>query len=149
MSTRSDIFRSRAFGCEWAAGFAKLEETRQLFEQLAAQWRDLADQLDLMETIARHQEKYNGFNAGGTPPVAPHKIGRGQAEDLLKRAAECQQMAELASTREVRELFIDLAKQWRDMAKQVEHLDRITPRTSLFVSAIRVLLSNMTAMRSS
>jgi hypothetical protein len=33
-------------------------------------------------------------------------------------------MAEHASTQEARELFIELAQQWRDMAKQVELLSR-------------------------
>jgi hypothetical protein len=53
---------------------------------------------------------------------------RQRAEDLLKRAAECQQKAEHASTREARELFIELAKQWRDMAKQVELLSWMPPK---------------------
>jgi hypothetical protein len=58
---------------------------------------------------------------------------RQPADDLRQRAAECQQMAEHASTRETRDLFIELAQQWRDIAKQVEHLSRTRPRGHSFL----------------
>jgi hypothetical protein len=55
MTSRSDLCRSKAVGCEWAAGLAKAEPVRRLFRRLASQWRDLACEGDLLKAIDRFQ----------------------------------------------------------------------------------------------
>lgn len=45
-------------------------------------------------------------------------------EALLKRAAECERQAVLARDKAICSTYIELARQWRDMAQQVELLER-------------------------
>ena len=49
--SRSAFYRSRARGCLRAAGLATRKETRELFVNLAAQWHDMAAQLDLIDLL--------------------------------------------------------------------------------------------------
>ena len=54
------------------------------------------------------------------------------------KAAQCERAASLATEPSNRQFFIDLAKQWRDLANQLEHLERLNDdeerRGSRFVS---------------
>jgi hypothetical protein len=48
-----------------------------------------------------------------------------QAETCNRRAADCERAAMLTGDESLRELYADLAKQWRDMAACVEHIENI------------------------
>jgi hypothetical protein len=47
-----------------------------------------------------------------------------QSEMCRQKALECERRATLATEPNIRETFVDLARQWRDMAHQAEELDR-------------------------
>jgi len=47
-----------------------------------------------------------------------------RAEYCLQQAAECDKKAKTASNRKAKEVYWDLAKQWRELAKQLERLDK-------------------------
>ena len=47
-----------------------------------------------------------------------------RADLYLERATECERQAALARDPQARAVFSDLADQWRDLARQVETLDR-------------------------
>jgi hypothetical protein len=47
-----------------------------------------------------------------------------RAARFRAKAAECEQASTLASDRNVKQTYLDMAKQWRDLAEQVEVLDR-------------------------
>lgn len=51
VSSHIACLRSKEAGCRWASHFAVSEETRLLFERIANQYRDLADQLELMNKL--------------------------------------------------------------------------------------------------
>jgi hypothetical protein len=46
------------------------------------------------------------------------------SEMCRQKALECERRAALATEPNIRETFVDLARQWRDMADQAEELDR-------------------------
>jgi hypothetical protein len=48
---RIKSLRSKEAGCRWAASLAALEETRSLLDRIADQYRDLADQLELLNKL--------------------------------------------------------------------------------------------------
>jgi hypothetical protein len=48
MSSRIDIYRSRAAGCRWAAQIVQHEDTRALLHRIANQYCEIADQLELI-----------------------------------------------------------------------------------------------------
>jgi hypothetical protein len=50
-SSHINILRSKEAGCRWAAGFAIRQETRRLLGRIADQYRDLADQLELLKKL--------------------------------------------------------------------------------------------------
>ena len=47
-----------------------------------------------------------------------------RAQACLARAAECERGAVLATEPNIRTTYSDLAKQWRDLAAQIEALER-------------------------
>jgi len=47
-----------------------------------------------------------------------------RADRYLQRAAECERLAASVRDQEVRATFLDLADQWRDLARQAQTLDR-------------------------
>lgn len=51
MSSRVEILRSKEAGCRWAASLATREDTRHLFHCIANQYRDLADQLEMLAKV--------------------------------------------------------------------------------------------------
>lgn len=53
MATRIELLRSKEAGCRWAASCAKLEDSRSLFERLANQYRQMAEELELLDKLAR------------------------------------------------------------------------------------------------
>jgi hypothetical protein len=48
---RTDIYRAKAAGCDWACEFVRRDDTRQLLRTLGAQWRALAEQLEFLERV--------------------------------------------------------------------------------------------------
>jgi hypothetical protein len=50
---------------------------------------------------------------------------REQARACLRRAAECERAAVLASDPGTQAIYRDLARQWREMVEQYEDLDRL------------------------
>lgn len=55
MSSRIDVLRSKEAGCRWAAQLVRDDETRRLFTDIARQYRELADQLELIDKLLRHE----------------------------------------------------------------------------------------------
>jgi hypothetical protein len=47
-----------------------------------------------------------------------------RAELCLEKALECYRAAQRAQEKELKAMYLDLAKQWREMAEQVEMLER-------------------------
>jgi hypothetical protein len=47
----------------------------------------------------------------------------------LEKAVECDRAAQRAPDRELEVMYLDLAKQWRDMALQAEELEQL-PRNA-------------------
>jgi hypothetical protein len=47
-----------------------------------------------------------------------------RAERYRRRAAECEQAAEKPMNPETKTVYLDLAHQWRDLARQTEKLER-------------------------
>ena len=47
-----------------------------------------------------------------------------RAEACRKKAMECERMAMASSDAALRFMYLDLAKQWREMAEQAEYFDR-------------------------
>ncbi len=47
-----------------------------------------------------------------------------KADDYRCKAAECVTAAEVATDRNVRATYLDLAKQWTELARQADMLDR-------------------------
>jgi hypothetical protein len=60
------------------------------------------------------------------------RIGRGRmgkrAEEYRVRAAECEALAADVSDSKIKATYADLAKQWRDLARQVDTLERPVPK---------------------
>jgi hypothetical protein len=50
--------------------------------------------------------------------------GHSRADRYLEKAAECEHLAASVRDPQVGATFLDLANQWRDLARQVETLDR-------------------------
>jgi hypothetical protein len=44
-----------------------------------------------------------------------------------EKAAECEASAVTATTPETRDIYLDLAKKWRDLARQVDTMERKPP----------------------
>jgi hypothetical protein len=49
---------------------------------------------------------------------------KNQAKACLDKAADCERRALLASEKSHRVIYLELARQWREMAKQAEVLNR-------------------------
>jgi len=45
-----------------------------------------------------------------------------RAEACRKKATECQRLAMAASDTTIRQIYLDLAQQWRELAEQAERL---------------------------
>ena len=48
-----------------------------------------------------------------------------KAEACRRKAAECERAAVLANEDSVRCAYLDLARQWREMADHAEHIERL------------------------
>lgn len=55
MSSRVDLLRSKEAGCRWAAQLVSNGETRRLFIDIARQYREIADQLELIDKLLRRE----------------------------------------------------------------------------------------------
>jgi hypothetical protein len=63
--------------------------------------------------------------------VVRHLNGMSEkARACLRRAAECERAAVLATETVAQGLYRDLARQWRDMVEQYEDLNRLRGATS-------------------
>ena len=51
-----------------------------------------------------------------------------RAEDYRARAAECEAMAAVSPDTKIKTTYEDLAKRWRDLARQVDTLERPAPK---------------------
>jgi hypothetical protein len=51
MPSRIKFLRSKELGCRLAASVVRLEETRSLMERIADQYRDLAEQIELVNRL--------------------------------------------------------------------------------------------------
>jgi hypothetical protein len=51
-----------------------------------------------------------------------------RAEEYRARAAECEALAADVSDPKIKATYADLAKQWRDLARQVDTLERPAPK---------------------
>ena len=47
-----------------------------------------------------------------------------RAERYKQRAADCDQVAQSLNDPKTKDLYLDLAKEWRNLARQAEMLDR-------------------------
>ncbi len=47
-----------------------------------------------------------------------------RADNYLARATECEVAANSATDSKVRQTYEELARQWRDLARQIEEIDR-------------------------
>jgi hypothetical protein len=52
-----------------------------------------------------------------------------QAEWHKKKAAECQRQAGLVSEEYLKKVYLELARQWLELAQQVEFIDRVRRKT--------------------
>jgi hypothetical protein len=68
------------------------------------------------------QTSYRG-NPARRPPSRPTGMSL-RAERYWVRAAECDQAAKKLSDSETRTLYLNLAHQWRELARQAEMLER-------------------------
>jgi hypothetical protein len=50
-----------------------------------------------------------------------------RAEDYRERAAECEALAAVTADPKFKATYEDLAKRWRDLARQVDTLERPMP----------------------
>jgi hypothetical protein len=50
-----------------------------------------------------------------------------KVQDYLERAEYCERMASLVSAYEARAIFAELARQWRDLARQHQDLENPQP----------------------
>jgi hypothetical protein len=60
-------------------------------------------------------------NFSNSVPTFEMKSSR--AEECLRRAAECQRRSVLATDRDFRQHYAELARLWQDLAQQAEALD--------------------------
>lgn len=51
-----------------------------------------------------------------------------RAEEYRERAAECEALAAGISDSKIKATYEDLAKRWRDLARQVDTLERPAPK---------------------
>jgi hypothetical protein len=45
---------------------------------------------------------------------------KSRADDYRDKARDCERQAGLAQDHSLRQIYLDLAKQWRDLAEQIE-----------------------------
>jgi hypothetical protein len=62
-------------------------------------------------------------------------------EFYREKVAQCERAAALAAQPSNRQVFIDLAKQWRDLANQLEHLERLKDDEERRGSRVRFQIS--------
>jgi hypothetical protein len=48
-----------------------------------------------------------------------------QAKWYKKKAAECQRQAVLVSAEHLKDVYLELARQWLELTQQVEFIDRV------------------------
>jgi hypothetical protein len=53
-----------------------------------------------------------------------------KVQDYLERAEYCERMAWLVSAYEARAIFAELARQWRDLARQHQDLENPPPHSN-------------------
>ena len=51
-----------------------------------------------------------------------------RAEACRKKVTECQRLAMAASDPAIRQMYLDIAQQWRELAEQAEYLAAIQAR---------------------
>jgi hypothetical protein len=52
-----------------------------------------------------------------------------QANWYKKKAAECQRRAVLVSAEHLKEVYLELVRQWLELMQQVEFIDRVRRKT--------------------
>jgi hypothetical protein len=66
----------------------------------------------------------------GTPALLDRWDGMSKrAETCRKKVAECQRLAMAASDPAIRQMYLDLAQQWRELAEQTERLGAMQNRS--------------------
>jgi len=51
-----------------------------------------------------------------------------RAEEYRAKAAECETMVAATPDPKIKAIYVDLAKRWRDLARQVDTLERPPPK---------------------
>jgi hypothetical protein len=51
-----------------------------------------------------------------------------RAEEYRAKAVECESIASTTSDLKIKAIYADLAKRWRDLARQVDTLERQPPK---------------------
>jgi hypothetical protein len=80
----------------------------------------------------------NRWNECATLPLRhmTHRVGRAgargrmgkRAEEYRERASECEALAAVTADAKFKSTYEDLAKRWRDLARQVDTLERPVPK---------------------
>lgn len=130
-------YRAFARECLRWAQRAKNTERREALLELATTWAEAAARVDYQRTLL-DQFKTLATNASRMIDAAGANTNIGaksrrrtelaerfsQADHCRKKASECEKLGLTLSGPAAKALYLDLARQWRDLARKTEMLKR-------------------------